>query len=115
MRNVDKIRQMSAEELGAFLGKAINQCSLCNYRSRNCEKGITRWLNAKIEKPMPEIDIGDIVDTPSYIYVSIGSGLLVRPSQGLRVWVSDIEDDITTIQKFNVDHYEVVWRADNEN
>ena len=64
MKNIDKIRAMSAEELGAFLGKAINQCSLCHYQdipecSGNCEKGITKWLNEKYEKPMSEIKAGD--------------------------------------------------------
>jgi hypothetical protein len=113
---------MSAEDLANLIcTKDTAVCASCmafkyckseQNKSNCCEFIIEQWLNKEVN-PMPEIEIGDIVAASS-IYVALGDGLLVKPSVGMRVWVSDIKDEITTIQKFKDDHYEVVWRADNE-
>ena len=127
MKNIDKIRAMSAEELGAFLGKAINQCSLCNYQdipecSRNCEKGITRWLNAKIEKPMPEIEAGDYI-----VYENGGCLCRAVCVFGHKVYRIDrggccdyggeMQEKTISIKRYDITNgtLEDIWRADNGN
>lgn len=126
MKNIDKIRAMSAEELGAFLGKAINQCSLCNYQdipecSGNCEKGITRWLNAKHEKPMPEIKAGDIFlyteKSITYFGVCVYGNFLYLPDKGRCCYFDgEIKEKVFSIRRYNIatNKMEDIWRADND-
>lgn len=125
MKNIDKIRAMSAEELGTFLGKAINQCSLCHYQdipecSGNCEKGITRWLNAKYEKPMPEIKEGDIFlyveKTVTYFAVCVYGNILYLPDKGKCCnFGGEIKEKTFAIKRYSIEKgtIEDVWRADN--
>lgn len=124
MTNREWMNSLSAEELGTFLGKAISQCSLCHYQdipecSGNCEKGTTKWLNAKHENPMPEIKAGDLLfygkGNESY-YVAIAPGKLVT----LRGYVVvDLEnairnDSIIAVSRYTDGTLTTIWRADNE-
>lgn len=130
MKNIDKIRAMSAEELGTFLGKAINNCSLCRYQnipecSGNCEKGITKWLNQEVN-PMPKLQVGDIVEvephgiTPAKRFVMLDSETAVnvndfnQPQPAEKMQIKDIKL-IRLIWRYCSDgYYVVVWRAENE-
>ena len=127
MKNIDKIRAMSAEELGAFLGKAINQCSLCSYQdipecSGNCEKGITRWLNAKFEKPMPEIKAGDYIvyekDGCLCRAVCVFGNIVYRIDRGgCCNYGGEMQEKTISIKRYDITNgtLEDIWRADNEN
>ena len=121
MKNIDKIRAMSAEELGAFLSKAVNQCSLCNYQdiskcSGNCEKGITQWLNKKYIEPMPELEAGDIVKTHYAEYVAIGGAVIVNPITYVRKFLGELDGHIRFIYRYNgaEKEYEEIWRDDDK-
>lgn len=127
MKNIDKIRGMSAEELGAFLGKAINQCSLCNYQdipkcSGNCEKGITKWLNAKFEKPMPEIKAGDYIvyekDGCLCRAVCVFGNIVYRIDRGgCCNYGGEMQEKTISIKRYDITSgtLEDIWRAKNEN
>lgn len=127
MKNIDKIRGMSAEELGTFLGKAINQCSLCHYQdipecSGNCEKGITKWLNAKHEKTMPEIKEGDMFiymqsQIPFYGACVYGNIVYLPGEDRCHNFGGEIKEKIIAIKRYSIAKgtMEDIWRADNGN
>jgi hypothetical protein len=127
MKNIDKIRGMSAEELGAFLGKAINQCSLCHYQdipecSGNCEKGITKWLNAKCEKTMPEIKAGDMFvyrqsQIPFYGACVYGNIVYLPGEDRCYKFCEEIKEKIIVIKRYNPEKglLEDIWRDENAN
>ena len=59
MKNIEKIRNMSAEELAEFLENsrcycAYNDTDRCDNRS--CEQGIAEWLEQEAEKPKKPTD-----------------------------------------------------------
>ena len=58
MKNIEKIRNMSAEELAEFLENsrccAYNDTDRCDNRS--CEQGIAAWLEQEAEKPKKPTD-----------------------------------------------------------
>lgn len=127
MKNIDKIRAMSAEELGAFLGKAINQCSLCHYQdipecNGNCEKGITIWLRAKHEEPMPEIKAGDYIvyekDGCLCRAVCVFGNIVYRIDRGgCCNYGGEMQEKTISIKRYDITSgtLEDIWRADNGN
>ena len=58
MKNIEKIRNMSAEELAEFLENsrccAYNDTDRCDNRS--CDEGIVKWLEQEAEKPKKPTD-----------------------------------------------------------
>lgn len=51
MTNLDRIREMSAEELAVFL-EGFDRCIVCQIvctREHRCVKGITAWLKKEVK------------------------------------------------------------------
>lgn len=51
MTNLDRIRQMNAEELAVFL-EDFDKCIVCQIvctREHRCVKGITAWLKKEVK------------------------------------------------------------------
>ena len=58
MTNFEKIKNMTKEELAAFLSSKID-CSCCDATKecvtfRNCPKGISAWLDAEAEEKIED-------------------------------------------------------------
>ena len=124
MKNIDKIRAMSAEELADMLvDKNTVQCDNCmiygfchdNYCNAeySCKDVVTKWLNQEVN-PMPKLEVGDLIDANSWRYVAIGNDIVVNPSGMGKFCLSSMKD-IKTIWRYKVNRYEAIWRADNEN
>ena len=122
MTNREWLSGLSNEELAEELVRMIFSTSDCNFCvhekepvCEGCQEGITEWLNAKHEKPMPEIKAGDLLfySKESY-YVAIAPDKLVT----LRGYVVvDLEnairkDYITTVKRWNDGGLATIWRAD---
>ena len=119
MKNIDKIRQMSAEEL---VMKVLQQsgCIFCAYNDGNCQTkdcniGQIEWLNQEANI-MPEIKAGDILltTTPSEYYIAVASDKLLT-ARGLVLL--DLEkvlgrDPIACIKRWNGTDVETIWRYD---
>lgn len=142
MKNIDKIRAMSAEQLASVI--VYKKCSYCDNKgvsgicsiesglrsSLDCVMGIRKRLNQEVN-PMPKLEVGDVLETGSdgCRYYYIGNDEAVRTihtlqSQDLpivRRFVSDIQGDIVKIWRDNDNslllgarRFDVIWRADNE-
>jgi predicted nucleic acid-binding Zn ribbon protein len=51
-RNIDRLREMSAKELGALIGDV--RCNICVYKGLDCMdipcyEGVTAWLEKEVE------------------------------------------------------------------
>jgi len=123
MKRIDRFRAMSAEELAEMLEyKACRWCSYydepndkcsINIVTRNlshCRVGITEGLNQD-DNPIPEIEVGDLIDANSWRYVAIGNDIVVNPSGMGKFCLSSMKD-IKTIWRYKVNRYEAIWRAD---
>ena len=126
MKNIDKVRAMSVEELArkiAGLG-----CEMCFYqrnghecRNNRCESGIAKWLNQETNL-MPELKAGDIVDTNTGLsFVAISPMTLVSRGQRKQYNLEDITKKLPTgitrriirILRYGGDCYQTIWRADD--
>ncbi len=119
MKNIDKIRAMSAEELADYLDKNCDNCAYslncASQDDRTCYHGIVEWLNQEVN-PMPEIKAGDLLfygkGKESY-YVAIAPDKLVT----LRGYVIvDLEnairkDSITTVKRYKDGGLATIWRV----
>lgn len=117
MKNIDKIRAMSAEELAEKLLPPHCECEYCiinaecNHICGNCYGKIAEWLNQEAN-PMPEIKVGDIVDTIYYALVAIDHNVFVRSATREKMELNDA-GKIERIWRFNSEgEYEMIWRAD---
>ena len=126
MKNIDKIRQMSAEE---FVKNVLQRpsCSFCVYNGKTCDmgkdciRGRIKWLNQEIN-PMPDIKVGDI------IVVLLDKGLINKivvclivmsdkHASDLNGVMYNLEDlNIRTIKRMNNtnERVEIIWRADDD-
>lgn len=51
MKNIDKIRQMKAEELVEFISNPCELCSeCCVQHCIECKDGIRQWLEQEVEE-----------------------------------------------------------------
>ena len=58
MRNIDRIRQMTTDELVEFLEEfLVLDCSMCSHafgstdcHERNCKQGVKQWLEQESEE-----------------------------------------------------------------
>lgn len=114
MKNIDKIRQMSAEELAKLISNH-SSCDFCTSKKENCiddncESRILEWLNQDTN-PMPELERGDIVETRYYTLVALNN-VLVRSATKERMVLDDV-GEIERIWRFSIDtgEYEVIWRG----
>ena len=117
MKNIDKIRAMSAEELA---NKMAHHCSCCINKDRSpcgsmCVKGILLWLNQE-DNPMPDLEAGDVVKTTYGEYVAIGGAVLVNPITFARNFLGNLVDTVRFIYRYDgaEKEYETIWRADDE-
>lgn len=120
MKNIDKVRTMTAEELAKL---CQNRCKMCvcqeKYYCRNsCAEGIVEWLQQEHIEPMPEIKIGDVIYcnicksrarfvVMSDIYAINLKGIFIRWREKNDIWKIERMNDGTGF-------LEVIWRADNE-
>ena len=120
MKNIDKLRAMTAEELANQI--AGIGCKMCFYKqnspecdSDKCEKGIAKWLNQEAN-PMPELHGGDIVKTYYGEYVAIGGAVLVNPTTMVRNFLGSLNDTVRFVYRYNGSdkRYETIWSADDE-
>jgi len=122
MKNIDKIRAMSAEEL-VLEYQSVRACEVCSYfeddecslkgyaGSRECNGGRIKWLNQE-DNPIPKLECGDIVETRHYALVALDFNVLVRSATKERMVLNDA-GEIERIWRFNSEgEYEVIWRAD---
>ena len=132
MKNIDKIRAMSAEEL-VLNYQNVRACEVCSYfedeecslkgyaGSRECNGGRIKWLE-KENNPMPELEIGDIIysfypkidRTVSYVY--LGDNVMWCDKDGLFVILEDkMKKYIKVICRKENDSFckAVIWRAEN--
>ena len=132
MKNIDKVRAMTAEELtDLLLNHDTTYCRDCiaydyckpNYvdkagKNVSCWNSIREWLNQEV-KPMPEIKAGDLLfygkGKESY-YVAIAPDKLVT----LREYVVvDLEnairnDSIIAVKRYNDGGFATIWRVNND-
>lgn len=117
MKNIDKVRAMSVEELANKLDKK-GECGFCVRKCdgwcSNCEDNIIRWLNQEVT---PELKAGDILlsTTPSEYYIAVASDKLLTARS---LTVLDLDkvlrhDQIACIKRWNGTNVETIWRADN--
>lgn len=126
MKNIDKIRQMSAEEL---VMKVLQQsgCIFCAYNDGNCQTkdcniGQTEWLNQE-DNPMPELKVGYIISsyyptidkTVNYVYLG-NSVLWCDKNESFVKFENNMKKFIKAIYRKDVDGFTKVelWRADDE-
>lgn len=125
MTNREWLNGLSAEKLARLISRKTN-CDYCNFLKKNdkctdsesCVKGIIEWLNAKHEKPMPEIKIGDAIysyiDESRVMFIVVSNihacdshGLIVRWRELNNIWkIARINDEKEEIEE--------IWRADND-
>lgn len=116
MKNIDKIRAMSAEELAELCN---NNCQMCVYQENcmeiNCVQGIMEWLNQE-SNPMPELEAGDIIKTHYAEYVAIGGAVIVNPITYVRKFLGELDGHIRFIYRYNraEKEYEEIWRDDDK-
>lgn len=114
MKNIDKIRAMSAEEL-VLEYQSVRACEVCSYfeddecslkgyaGSRECNGGRIKWLNQE-DNPMPKLECGDILTSLNkLIYVVVQEDYVYDVS----------EDSIISLKKaFEIDPIVDVTRVD---
>lgn len=139
MRRIDRFRAMSAEELAEMLGyKACRWCSYydepndkcsINIVTRNlnhCKVCITEGLNQEVN-PMPELEIGDIVEidpvdiTPAKRYVILPNNVAIlvnnfaQPQPANRITLEMLRAlSCRMVWRYFPNEYLVIWRADND-
>ena len=118
MKNIDKIRQMSAEELAKFILR--DKCDSCSLGSKTegcymkCVEGLSEWLNQEIN-PMPKLKVGDVVKTEYGEYVVIDDdNKVVNPTTMRRTIFNNISATTRFIYRFSEDEYKVIWSVYND-
>ena len=115
MKNIDKIRAMSAEELAEKLDRK-GKCGLCIWEYAECgfcACGITQWLNQEIN-PMPKLKIGDVVKTEYGEYVVIDDNKVVNPTTMKRTVLNNICVTTRFIYRYSEDEYKEIWSVYND-
>lgn len=132
MTNREWLNKLSDKELAGEL----HGCKHCAYigefccerpEYKNCVDGITEWLNAEHIEPMPELQVGDIVEiAPSdgipakrYVilpnYVAILVNDFSRPQPATRITIESLRAlSCRMVWRYFPNEYLVIWRADSE-
>ena len=139
MTNLDKIRNMPAEDFAEYIIN-FNRCSKCVHYNKEefecgyletpipCIDGVTKWLEQE-SNPMPKLEIGDIVEiSPSgvipakrYIILPNDVAILVndfsRPQPAERITLKMLPASLCRMvyRYFQDEGYKEIWRADNGN
>lgn len=130
MTNLDKIRQMSAEELVKMFDGAWG-CYRCSYNEggacgrlgdNQCTDGIIKWLNSEHENPMPEIKVGDYIvykkDSVLWRAVCVYGNIVYRIDRGgCYDYGGEMQEKTISIKRYSIltGTLEDIWRADNGN
>ena len=116
MKNKDRVTS-SATSMVEWRRK--EDCDVCAYytggscykNGMECIAGMAQWLYQE-SNPMPEIKVGDIVDTIYYALVAIDHNVFVRSATREKMELNDV-GKIERIWRFNSEgEYEMIWRAD---
>ena len=117
MKNIEKIRNMTAEELAEFLENsrcycAYNDTDRCDNRS--CEQGIAEWLEQEAEKPsIFEPRKGDI-----YYYIDDGGRVIdsVYADIGLKA-IGNVCTDKSVMERkaHDLKLWSLLWNFAEEN
>lgn len=120
MKNIDKIRKMSAEELAKWKNKPC-PCR-CEF-NKTCDmacKGLIEWLYQEAN-PMPEIKRGDIFvylrGQIPFFGVCIYGNIVYLPDKGKCLnFGGEIKENTVTIKRYDSAKgtMEEIWGADNE-
>lgn len=128
MKNIDKIRQMSAEELAYCIRDSCLCCSNgeCgpDASTDGCLQGIMEWLNQE-DNPMPILKIRDIVETVDNRYVVLDNNVAISVAgkccEKQPAIISEVNEiieneTISYIWRYSplTRKFEKIWRADNE-
>lgn len=76
-----------------------------------CVEGMSEWLNQE-SKPMPGLQLGDIVETHSglgFSYVAISPMTLVCRDERKQCNLEDIIKIITKIQRYDGEVYQTIY------
>ena len=129
MTNREWICNLSNKELARVIS---DSCTYCTYHAnRNCSggcvEGITAWLKQERIEPMPELQVGDIVEiAPSdgipakrYVilpnYVAILVNDFSRPQPATRITIESLRAlPCRMVWRYFPNEYLVIWRADSE-
>jgi hypothetical protein len=120
MTNREWLNSRDNKEMARIIS---DSCAYCTYHeNRNCSggcvEGITEWLNAKHEKPMPEIKIGDVlrfkISNSNKVHTAtvIGEGYMYSSDYGLTT-IGNSHYKIIEALRFNGEKLETIWRTDN--
>lgn len=112
MKNIDKLRAMSAEDLAYYL-----DCKCCIYDKDPCGNacitGQTAWLNQEVN-PMPKLEVGDVVKTEYGEYVVIDDNKVVNPTTMKRTIFNNICVTTRFIYRYSEDEYKEIWSVNND-
>lgn len=130
MKNIDKIRAMSAEEL-VLRYQSVRPCEVCSYfegdecslkgyaGKRECNGGRIKWLTQG-DNLMPELKAGDLLFTGKIVefYVAITPDKLVKANCFVVMDLDNVlkHDKIAYVARWNsdVNDIERIWRADDD-
>ena len=128
MKNIDKVRAMSAEELADLIcNKGVNFCQNCRVEKycewggeKDCSVVWAEWLNAKFEKPMPDLKVGDIIysyypktdNKVRYVYLG-GNVMWCDKDECFICFDDEMKVYVKWIVRKNEDFtHKIIWRAD---
>jgi hypothetical protein len=124
MRNIDKIRAMSAEQL-VLEYQSVRPCEVCSYfegdecslkgyaGERECNGGRIKWLEQEVKPIIPELQAGDIIHTKLNQYVVTDDKWMVCPMRREKIRTCEIEKYATYIYRSDSNgHYQEIWRAE---
>lgn len=117
MKNIDKIRAMSAEELAKWKRsrRCFNNCRFEQTCDMAC-KGLIEWLYQEIN-PMPEIKIGDVLDVVLeddawYDGVYVAKGIVYILGECICKEITEVK--IKSVSRWSSGSMHEIWRADDE-
>lgn len=131
MTNREWLTSLSDSELAVMINEECS-CNCCTHyvdgeyecsvddKGNICIKGIEAWLNAEHEKPMPELQAGDMfIYTQSQITfygVCVYDNIVYLPGEDRCYnFGEEIKEKIIAIKRYNISKgtMETIWRADN--
>lgn len=135
MTNLDKIRNMPAEDFAEYIIN-FNSCSKCVHYNKEefecgyletpvpCIDGVTKWLEQE-SNPMPKLEIGDIVEiSPSgvipakrYVILSNDVAILVndfsQPHPAERITLEGLCTlSCRMVWRYSQNQYLAIWRRE---
>lgn len=117
MKNIDKIRAMSARELAKEL---CFSCCFCIHsdnfcKNNDCYESRLEWLNQE-SNPMPKIQIGDVLEVVLkggnwYDGICVAKGVVYIMGECICKEITEVK--IKAISRWSSGSMEEIWRADN--